>query len=155
MLTKRAFSVLEIVFAVLIIAIIASIAIPKLLNNKLQTNIVKTKGDIALIRKAIKEDFNTQIMKQNSNEYIEKLDNAIVDKSGVELFTGVESRSLLEYPFYSTSSSENESGKWIKFSDSKYEIILDSDIKVEFIYDNSDGSFECDKDEEYCMELMQ
>ena len=35
-------------------------------------------------------------------------------------------------------------------------LVLDAiDIKVEFIYDNSDGSFECDKDEEYCMELMQ
>lgn len=155
MSNKKAFSVLEIVFVVLIIAIISSIAIPKLLNNKFQTNIVKAKGDIALIRKAIKEDFNKQVMKQNSNEYIEKLDESSIDERALELFTGLEGRVLLKYPLYSTDSSENESGKWIKQSDSNYEIVLDSEIKVEFVYDNSDGSFECDTSEEYCMELMQ
>ena len=155
MWNKKAFSVLEIVFAILIIAIVSSIAIPKLFNNKLQTNIVKAKSEIALIRKAIKEDFNTQVMKQISNEYIQKLDTASIDEKAQDLFTGIDDRALLVYPLISTSSMENESTKWIKVSDSKYEIILDSEIKVEFIYDSNDGSFECDKDEEYCMELIQ
>ena len=104
MLTKRAFSVLEIVFVVLIISIIASIAIPKLLNNKLQTNIVK-KGDIALIRKAIKEDFNTQVMKQLQVN-IEKLDD-VIDEKSKELFGGVDDRIYwLSSLFY--NSSENK-----------------------------------------------
>lgn len=155
MLNKKAFSVLEIVFVIVIIAVISAIAIPKLFQNKLQTNIVKVKSEVALIRKAIKEDYNKQIMKQSSNEYIEKLDDASIDESDKKLFMGIDDRGLLEYALYSTDSSENKSGKWIKQSDSKYEIVLDRDIKVEFTYDNSDGSFECDSDEQYCMELMQ
>lgn len=155
MWNKKAFSVLEIVFVILIIAVISSIAIPKLFSNKLQTNIVKTKSEIALIRKAIKEDYNNQIMKQISNEYIEKLDDTTIDQKDQKLFAGIDDRSLLAYPLISTNLSEDEAGKWIKESDSKYEIVLDRDISVVFIYDNSDGSFECDSDEKYCMELMQ
>lgn len=155
MWTKKAFSVLEIVFIIVIIAVISSIAIPKLFQNKLQTHIVKTKSDIALIRKAIKDDLNYQVMHQLSDQYIEKLDNAIANDEGRELFSGVDDRALLQYPLISTDTIKNEEGRWIKLSDSEYKIVLDKQTWVVFTYDNEKGSFECDKEEEHCMELLQ
>jgi prepilin-type N-terminal cleavage/methylation domain-containing protein len=47
---REAFSLLEIIFAIAIISIIAIIAIPKLGNSLDKTNIIKIKSDILLIR---------------------------------------------------------------------------------------------------------
>lgn len=155
MLNKRAFSVLEIVFVVVILAIISSVAIPKLFLNKSNTYIIKAKSDVALIRKAINDDYNKQVMMQSSDEYIEKLDNATIDEKGLELFAGLEDRKLLAYPLISTNTEESKLGKWVKLSDSVYQVLIDAQKSVTFSYDKEDGTFECDKDEEFCMELLQ
>lgn len=155
MLNKKAFSVLEIVFVVVILAVISSVAIPKLFQNKTQTYIIKVKSEIALIRKAIKDDYNKQVMMQNDDGYIEKLDISLEDEKDKKLFNGVDDRKLLEYPLISTDTEDEELGKWIKLSDSVYQVLIEKDKSVTFTYDNEDGKFECDIDDEYCMELMQ
>lgn len=134
---KRSFSLLEMIFIITIIAIISVVAIPKLFDSIKEANITKLRADVALIRNGINQ-FNHKQTLQNTNQSLDSLENP-------------DNRIM---PILST---ENSSGKWSKVSDNTYNAWISSTIGVEFIYNQSEASFDCDfkVDDNNCKNLTQ
>ena len=71
------------------------------------------------------------------------------------MFVGKEGDVLLQYPIISTSSEKKEIGKWIKVSDNNYKVFIDNQNAIEFVYDSSNGTFDCDYKEDLCKDLIK
>ena len=151
----KAFTLLEIVFAIIIISIIAATAVSKLSFNIDDANKIKIKSDIAMIRGAIISEKNQRLLKGNNTGFIDKLDIALNDVGGEMLFGGYDDKKLLQYPLISTSTTVKELGKWNKLSNAIYQVWLLSNKAVVFEYDKDIGSFDCDFSDELCKELTQ
>ena len=139
---REAFSLLEIIFAIAIISIIAIIAIPKLGNSLDKTNIIKIKSDILLIRDGLNRYKNKQILKGD----LTPLDS--LEDSDSLLFN-----QILTYPIL--SSNKQKSTVWNKLSNTTYIVWLDDEKSLEFIYDKVNYTFDCSKNEENCKEFTQ
>ena len=130
---KKSFSLLEIIFTVVIVSIIATFAIPKLFYNINTANIIKLRADVALIRDKINKFHNKQIL-ANTNAQLDTLENGIIP----------------------ILSDKHSGGNWSKITTNTYKAWINSDIGVEFIYKKDDLSFNCDfNTNKYCKDLTQ
>lgn len=126
---KRGFTMLELVFVIVVIGILAGIAVPRLFVTRDDAVIAKARGDIASIRSSIINRHNTDMLSGvfaypnlDSSATSEKLfDNVLqggIKPKGTDDKTGW-SRSGNEYTFTIAGQS------------------------VKFIYNNANGSFDC------------
>ena len=150
---KRAFTMIELIFAIIIIGILAAVAIPKLFATRDDAVVTKIRTDVANIRSAV---FNLHSKKllRGDNSYPEALDDAEANKEGEELFDGNSTIGrLLDYPIYSKDSD----GHWMKIGDTNYTAEVEN-TKVKFNYYNDNGHFDCkglnsNKADELCKQL--
>jgi len=140
----KAFSSLEIIITVVIVAILLSFILPKA-NIYLQKNdILKLRSDIVLIQNSLQKSKTKRVLsKQNQN--ITFLDSAKIDTKGEELFS-----NILNLPIISTTTKDKENGLWAKVSNNKY-IFFTSTKTYEFSLENS--SFICISKKIDCKEL--
>ena len=136
---KKAFTMVELVFVIVILGILASVAIPKLGNTKTQAEKTTARANVSAIRSAILSERQSQIVK-GINSYIPKLSN-----SSDILFTGDGSRTLLTYGI----ASGTNSGKWSADDDTykKYTFHIDAE-SISFTYDSDSGKFTCVRDDD-------
>jgi len=152
---KKSFSLLEIIFVITLISIISMIAVPKLFLNITSASYTQIKSDIALIRSAIISNKNKNIINGKGEAFISSLDDAKPNVTYEKLFVGKEGDALLQYPIISTSFEKKEIGKWIKVSPNNYKVFIDSKSVIEFVYDSSEGTFDCDYKEDLCKDLIK
>jgi len=132
---KKAFTMIELVFVIVILGILASVAIPKMGSAKNNADISKGKTDVATIRSAILTERQSQLIKGN-NSFITKL---TPDGDDI-LFTGDgDGRTLLTYGI----TSGNTDGKWSKEDDKYY--FHTNNLSIEFTYNTDNGNFSCDR----------
>jgi general secretion pathway protein G len=62
-LNKNAFTMIELIFVIVVLGILSSIALPKFGSTKKSADVVKGKADIATIRSAILNERQTRIIK--------------------------------------------------------------------------------------------
>ncbi len=139
---KKAFSLLELIFTLSIIAFLAMVAVPKLTNTLNKTNIVKIKSDIALIREALNSYKNKHIL-SGTPGYLDSL-----EENDDLLFS-----KILKYPI--KNGIENKAGNWNKISNSEYIVWMENETSVRFNYDASNLTFECDFKDDNCKKLLQ
>lgn len=140
----KAFSTLEIIVTIVIIAILLSFILPKF-NRYLEKNdIVKLKSDIVLIKNGLQKEITKKVLAQESS-YINSLDSARVDTKGETLFS-----NILKMPMISTTTKDKENGSWTKVSNSKY-LFFTASKTYEFSLENSD--FICISKDTDCKEL--
>lgn len=140
MIYKRAFSLLEVIFVLAVIAFLASVALPKFSKSFNKANIVKIKADIALIREGLNSFKKKHILSDDSLYLYSLEDNDHL------LFS-----KILKYPIL--GSKEQKAGNWNKISNEEYIVWIDNETKVKFIYDHSNFTFECDFKQENCKKL--
>jgi general secretion pathway protein G len=152
---KKSFTMVELIFVIVIIGILSAVAIPKLFATRDDAQITKIRTDVSTIRSAISNLRTTNLMKGNGS-YPEALDDADANTENEELFDGNESiGTLLDYPLY----SENKNGHWMKTDDTNYTVkLMDNDIK--FNYYNTNGHFDCkglnsDEADDLCKKLTR
>ena len=136
----KAFSLIELVFTILVIAIISSIALPKLFDTTSKTTLIKLKSDLALIQNGLKEYQNRHILK-NGTISLETLDN------GVNLFENILQNQNFQ--------NKQEVGFWEKLSDDTYQFYLQKDKTIKFTYDKNNFTFSCDKNLKLCQEVLE
>jgi len=128
---KNAFTMVELIFVIVILGILAAVAVPKFMVTRDDAQIAKIRTDISSIRSAIQNQYTQNLMRGN-NEYPSPLDNA-GDGENEKLFS-----NILTYPIY----SKDANGHWMKRADGNYSVKV-MDQQVVFEYNTSNGSFDC------------
>lgn len=141
---KKAFSLFEIIIAVVIISIISSYFLFKSEDSLEYSNKIKIKSDVALIRSSIQKQKTSKVLL--NQDIILKLDDEPINEEGSSLF-----QAVLDIPLISTSTLKKELGKWIKVSSNEYEIYLNSQVSLKFKFESS--GFNCQNDIEICKEF--
>ncbi|MEA3384222.1 MAG: hypothetical protein U9Q20_06075 [Campylobacterota bacterium] len=141
-MSKKSFSLIEIIFVISIAVIIAMVAIPKLGSSLDKANMVKIKSDVALIRDGLSQYEDKMILSNESTalDSLEDSEDILFDK-------------ILQYPI--VSSTEQKSLSWSKLSNSSYQVWITSSESLIFNYNKDDFTFDCNFDDNYCEELTQ
>ena len=124
---KKAFTLIELVFVIVILGILATVAIPKLIVTRDDAEIAKAKSQIAAVRSGIQLKRNEMIL-SGQQGYPANLEDGTCCFGGI-LSTRIEERK------------DDNSYGW-KLENNTYSINTNKE-KVDFTYSASDGSFKC------------
>jgi len=152
---KNAFTIIELVFAIVVIGILAAIAIPRLMLTRRDAVIVKGKSQVAAIRNGISLQKSRNMLKGDATPYPDKLDNVNVynvDDKPLFYFNDGNKSNILEYPVY---SKKNADGHWIKTGANAYAFFVTQNKNITFDYNASTGSFDCNHTDPNCQQLTQ
>lgn len=137
--SSKAFTMIELIFVIVVLGILAGIALPKFGATRELADIAKGRGDVATIRAGIVNERQTRIIKGDSAWITaSNLDGSVSGK----LFGGI-----LTYPMTSSATSSNWSG-----GNGTY-IYRVGDSQNTFTYTSSDGKFLCTSGAE-CSKLV-
>lgn len=128
---KKAFTLIELVFVIVILGILATVAIPKLIVTRDDAEIAKAKSQIAAVRSGIQLKRNEMIL-SGTQGYPKATDL----EDGDCCFGGILSTKI-------EKRKDDNSYGWDKKADGTYTINTNKE-QVEFKYDDSDGSFKCE-----------
>lgn len=124
---KKAFTLIELVFVIVILGILATVAIPKLIVTRDDAEIAKAKSQIAAVRSGIQLKRNEMIL-SGTQGYPASLEDGTCCFGGI-LSTRIEERK------------DDNSYGW-KLENNTYSINTNKE-QVKFTYSASDGSFKC------------
>jgi len=147
-LKKTAFTMIELVFVIVVLGILSAIAIPKFSATRTDAQISKGRADVASVRSAIITERQSRLITGDS-KFIEAGDGSGQLDDGA-LFGGVLTYGITAKDasghWHSRSSSDTNSST-VKFK------VADTDVT--FTYTRSNGVFTCDTDDTYCSELIE
>ena len=148
--TRNAFTMIELIFVIVILGILSSIAISRMAVTRDDAMITKGRSQVSAIRNAIALAKSMKMM-QGNVAYPSKLDNlASASATSGKLFDTDGTTKLLDYPVY----AKNDDGHWTKKSTNVYTFhIMGQDI--DFTYNKNDGSFDCDHTDNICKKLTE
>ncbi len=139
---KNAFTMLEMIFVIVVLGILASVAVPRFSASKADATIAKGKADVASIRSGIITERQNRLIKGDS-KYI----------SGTALNSGGLFGGVLGYGV----KDSTDNGGWHKVSESaalnKYKFKTGT-TSVLFTYTRSNGKFTCDTTNSTCAKLV-
>lgn len=127
---SNAFTMIELIFVIVVLGILSAIALPKFAGTRALADIGKGRADVATIRTAIINERQSRLL-LGDNSFIPVLSN-------VKLFDGNGSSVLLAYGMIDSQTASN----WHKVSDTTYEYRVGDSINT-FTYTPADGKFMC------------
>ncbi len=138
---SHAFTVIELIFVIVVLGILASVALPKFSGVREQADIAKGKGDVATIRAAIVNERQTRLIRGDASW----ITAANLDSGGI--FGGVLTTPMSE----STTSGhwDNPGGN----GDGVYNYYVGS-TATQFDYNTTSGTFTCTTGT-YCNQLKE
>jgi len=146
--SKKAFTMLELIFVIVILGILSSIAVTKLSVTRDDAVIAKGRTQVHSIRSAITLQ-KSKSMLQGNLSYPASLDDAALNTEHEELFDGNSTNPLLEYPIYSKATEG-----WMKTAANTYTFNV-MGTSVTFTYNNTNGKFDCNHSIELCRKLTE
>jgi general secretion pathway protein G len=126
---RSAFTMVELVFVIVVLGILAALAIPRLAASRDDAQIVKGKADVAAIRSSIAMTRSRNLLSGNAS-----FPDLNGSSSTTELFGGV-----LDYPIQASASGWN----MISSNGLNYTFRADN-TNVRFDYNRTTGIFTCD-----------
>jgi general secretion pathway protein G len=155
MRASRAFTMIELIFVIVILGILSAIALPKFTSTGTQARIAAGKADVAAIRSAILAERQKGIIKGQS-AYIENGTGTDGD-GNKQLNNGGLFGGVLTYP----KKNSNSDGNWYtaNTANGNFSYIIDG-TSVSFDYNATTGTFTCDPtsgtadQKKYCKELI-
>lgn len=150
---RTAFTMIELVFVIVILGILAAVAIPRLSATRDDAQITKGRSDVAAIRSAIVSERQTRLL-QGDSAYINHLDGlaGATSNDGDLLFNnnGTATRVLLQYGIASGTTN----GHWRKTAADIYQFhVLNAD--TQFTYTQATGAFDCTHTNANCKLLTE
>ena len=147
---KPAFTMIELIFVIVVLGILASIAVPRFAATRDDAIISKARAQVASIRSAIMTEHQRGIL-QGQTDLPRELDDAAFITIGEELFDGNSSNRLLNYPIYSKTIQ----GGWMELRLNDYQFYMTSSILIDFNYSTVDMTFDCDHTDANCKLLTE
>lgn len=144
---RKAFTMTELIFVIVILGILASVAIPKFASTMQDSQIAKGKSDVSAIRSSILTERQSRIIK-GQHSWISKLSD-----NNSTLFTGDGTNTLLMYGI----SAGTTSGHWSATDTSykKYAFKI-GNVTCNFTYDSDTGKFDLDSNQDAtCDDLIK
>lgn len=77
---KKAFTMVELVFVIVILGILTMVALPRLVGSKEDAEITRAKAEIAAIRSGIQTYRGANLLAQNGSGYPQKLDEKTIEE---------------------------------------------------------------------------
>jgi len=150
--SHSAFTIIELMFVIVILGILSAIALPKFSKTKDLADVAKGRSDVMAIRSSILTERQSQLIK-GINTYIPTLSD-----NNTTLFTGDGTRTLLTYGITSGTTD----GKWSASDNTytKYNFRVNS-VNVHFDYNNTTGIFTCvanqngTQAQKYCYQMIK
>ena len=130
---KKAFTIIELIFVIVALGILAMVALPRLASSKEDAEIARVKAEIAAIRSAIQTHRGANILAQKGSGYPEKLDKKTIE----EITNGTK----LSEKYWSVSEGGNELSVTI------------AGRPATFNYDNKTGRLTCKPSDPLCLEI--
>lgn len=144
---------IELVFVIVVLGILAAIAIPRLSATRDDAQIAKGRSDVSAIRAAIVSERQGRLLQGNST-FITALDDAttaedqtLFDDNDANTTNG---GTLLQYGVVSA----NRNGHWMKTGTNAYTYQVMGD-PVAFTYDQTTGRFDCTHTNANCKLLTE
>lgn len=149
MMKKNGFTMIELVFVIVVLGILAAIAVPKLAATRDDAQIAKGRSDVAAIRSAIVSERQGRLLRGDS-KFISALDQGVApNTAGVVIFddndSDLSNGSLLQYGI----TTSGEKGHWVKVNVNTYDFIMLNGAE-RFTYVPASGRFDCNHAFEYC-----
>jgi Tfp pilus assembly protein PilE len=126
---------IEIIFAILLIVIVSSIALPKFWDTILKSSIVKLKTEIIIIQNAI-NNYNAKFILLNQTSDLEKL-----EESHSTLFSNIRTTSVPK--------------QWTKITNTTYNYKLNENNNLIFSFSSNNNTFTCDHTIPLCKEVLE
>lgn len=149
---RTAFTMIELVFVIVVIGILSAIAIPRLAATRSDAQVAKGRSDVSAIRSAIISERQTRLL-QGDTTYINHLDGlGTTSNDGDLLFNnnGTATRILLQYGIASGTTN----GHWRKTAADTYQYhVLNAD--TQFTYTQGTGVFDCNHANANCKLLTE
>jgi type II secretory pathway pseudopilin PulG len=149
---KNSFSIIELIFVIIIISILSTFIIPSFIGNKNEANFVKLKSTVLAIQNAIVINHSKNILENRYDREI-ILDTAPNKTAGELLFIGTQELKLLDSPIISTDHNSPENGTWSKESADTYYYWIDKNKNIIFKYSNE--KFVCDYKNNDCLKIYE
>ncbi len=151
---KNAFTMIELVFVIVVIGILSAIAIPKFAATRTDAQIAKGRSEISSIRSAIVSERQARLIK-GDNKFINKLHSA-ADKYFDN--NGTAANTLLMYAIVPKDSN----GHWKTGASCTgdtpnvctYTFMVENK-DVNFTYKQANGTFDCNTTENLCKQLTE
>ncbi|MEZ7933980.1 MAG: prepilin-type N-terminal cleavage/methylation domain-containing protein [Sulfurospirillum sp.] len=151
---SSAFTMLELVFVIVVLGILAAVAIPRLAATRGDAYITKGRSDVSAIRSGIALQ-RSRMMLEGNNSFPANLDaiTANYGNSDQRLFNFSDGNvsNILEYPIFSQA---NRDGGWVKTGANAYAFRVDG-VATAFTYTNTNGIFTCDANTANCNDLTR
>ena len=143
--SRYAFTMLELIFVIVVLGILAAIAIPKFAATRDDAQISKGRADVSSIRSAIMTERQARLIKGDSKFIAAGSGAGQLDAGATAVGSGPLFGGVLTYPI----ADSTKNGHWhnltrpdVNSSTYSYKV---HDTSVTFKYTRSDGKFTCDK----------
>ena len=154
---KRGFTLIELIFVIVIIGLLASVAVPKFMQTKASASSSSVKSVVSAVRTAIETKHGEWIINDDLDAsdgytpqgYPQKLDEASANSANENLFNGTSTLPLLKNPIKSCLNNDC----WYKYKAddtdnnvSYYAYKFSDEENLTMEYNGSNGKFECNSD---------
>lgn len=140
---RTAFTMIELVFVIVVLGILASFAIPKLAATRDDAHISKAVSTIAAVRSGVISERQSRLFR-GDNRFINHIDSlgAGAAAAGSMIFdhNGTPANNILTYGVV----TETGSGGWMKTATDQYTFTLGGTSAI-FTYTQADGIFTCNR----------
>ena len=156
---KKSFTLIELIFVIVIIGLLASFAVPKFLQTKMSASVASAKSLVSSVRTEIGNKHGEWMINSCGENngftpqgYPRILDDTTAGAQRVYLFVGNTTFPLLKTGIKSCASSSDYSC-WVKYKNNdlennvsyySYRLTLESNITLD--YNGSNGEFKCNND---------
>jgi len=147
-ISKKAFTMVELVFVIVVLGILAAVAIPRLAATRTDAQISKARADVSAIRSAIITERQSRLITgQSSFIPIGTGTYTVATKTYKQIDNGGLFGGLLTYPI---AASTGNSG-WSSTTSGSYVYKIDG-VSTSFDYNATTGIFDCSTGT-YCSDI--
>ena len=139
-MNKNAFTMIELVFIIVVLGILSAVAIPRFAATRDDAMMARGKSQVSAIRGGISLQ-RSRLMMEGNVSFPQNLDSAAVNTNGQRLFNFSDGNAsnILEYPIISDLGRD---GAWVKTGVNTYSFRVNN-ADNNFTYTNTNGIFNC------------